>query len=355
MAYNKTNWDETTPRSLANLNNMENQYDEAVLYGIDLRKDNTKQLNLEVLSTLPTPGTAGRIFVYTVDEMLYYDDGTVLKRLTKYSGTLVGWGYAAYGELDSSLFGGGYTAFGCGYYTSFAIKRDGSIVGYGNDENNEISNIPAGTVYKAVAGGEDHAVTLKTDGSLASWGADTYNVVTDTPAGTDYIKIAAGRYFSVALRDDGSIVAWGRGGITEPPSTGVYVDIGASYRNGLAVEDDGSIVAWGTDYSNIVSNAPAGTGFVKVVGASRNDWATALKTDGSIVSWGEDGDGQVTDSPSGTGYIDIAAADRGGIAVDANNNLETWALGVSSLASEKPEGTAFYRVTAGRTHALAMI
>lgn len=81
MAYTKTSWIETTARSLANLNKLETQYDEAIADAITLRADNTKQLKVETAASVPAAGTAGRLLFNTTDGVLYYDTGTVWKAL----------------------------------------------------------------------------------------------------------------------------------------------------------------------------------------------------------------------------------------------------------------------------------
>ncbi len=74
MAYAKIDWNETTPRSVANLDHMETQYDEAVDYADDTRKDSAKELRVEVVTGglgAETPH-AGRLVVYNG----YYYGGT---------------------------------------------------------------------------------------------------------------------------------------------------------------------------------------------------------------------------------------------------------------------------------------
>lgn len=81
MAYSKTTWAETTARSLANLNNLETQYDEAIADAITLRADNSEELRVETAASVPSAGTAGRLLFNTTDSVLYYDTGSVWKAL----------------------------------------------------------------------------------------------------------------------------------------------------------------------------------------------------------------------------------------------------------------------------------
>ena len=76
MAYTKVNWNESKAITAARLNQMEEQYDEAVAKGILLRKDSSEELRAEVVTTFPTAGTPGRMIYHSGESRYYYDDGT---------------------------------------------------------------------------------------------------------------------------------------------------------------------------------------------------------------------------------------------------------------------------------------
>ena len=76
MAYTKTTWSETTPRSLANLNNLETQYDEAVADAVALRADNTEELRVQVAASAPAGGVAGQLYFNSAESQMYYHNGT---------------------------------------------------------------------------------------------------------------------------------------------------------------------------------------------------------------------------------------------------------------------------------------
>ena len=73
MSYTKTNWS-TSNLTAANLNKAETQYDEAVTVTLPSRTDNTRQLNIEKVTSLPAVGNAGRVVMY--NDVLYVDTGT---------------------------------------------------------------------------------------------------------------------------------------------------------------------------------------------------------------------------------------------------------------------------------------
>ena len=101
MAYIKTVWDEATPRSLANLNKMETQYDEAVAEGVNLRKDNSKELRAEVLAGEPVSGVTGRVYYNSTTKTLNYYNGSVWVPLPGVSGQML----YDYGENEDAWVG----------------------------------------------------------------------------------------------------------------------------------------------------------------------------------------------------------------------------------------------------------
>jgi alpha-tubulin suppressor-like RCC1 family protein len=173
-------------------------------------------------------------------------------------GTMVAWGYNAYGQLgnrsttDSTvpvavnsgglLAGKAVVAVSTGSAFNLALCLDGTVVawgynGYGQLGNNSLnsSSVPvaitasgvlAGKTVVAVAAGGAHSLALCADGSLAAWGWNSYgqlgnNSTTDSTvpvavtasgalANKTVIAIAAGTFHSLALCSDGTVAAWGR-------------------------------------------------------------------------------------------------------------------------------------------------
>ena len=73
MTYSKTNWDENTEITSARLNNMEAQHEKAI---VDARVESAEALKVEIVSSLPDAGTAGRVVFNTADNRFYFDTGT---------------------------------------------------------------------------------------------------------------------------------------------------------------------------------------------------------------------------------------------------------------------------------------
>ena len=117
--YTKTNWTETTPRSLANLNKMETQYDEAIADGVTLRADNTEELRLEVRSDYPVSPQTGRVFFHSTDKIIYFYNGAGWVGLPGTMGkTIYNRGY---GEADWEV---GIISSGASGYTTMTKKTD---------------------------------------------------------------------------------------------------------------------------------------------------------------------------------------------------------------------------------------
>jgi hypothetical protein len=132
-----------------------------------------------------------------------------------------------------------FIAIAAGRDHSLALRADGSIVAWGWNAYGQ-TNVPApNTGFVAIAAGEYHSMGLKADGSIVAWG-DNGGGQTNVPApNSDFIGIAAGIWQSLGLKADGSIVALGCGvphdnyGQCKVPSpnTGLVTIAAGEYHN----------------------------------------------------------------------------------------------------------------------------
>ncbi len=134
-------------------------------------------------------------------------------------GTLVSWGYDAYGQVSGTPTNETFSAVAAGHFHSVAVRTDGTLVSWGWDNFGQVSGTPSGSNFTAVAAGAYHSVALRTDGTLVSWGWDIYGQVSGMPSGTNFTAVAAGGYHSVALRTDKTLVSWGYDGIGQVSGT----------------------------------------------------------------------------------------------------------------------------------------
>ena len=186
-------------------------------------------------------------------------------------GTLMSWGYGAYGEqangssLESScdcvdhpvpLIGiGRAVSLSGGYYEAAAVLADGSVLNWGSDEYGQLGSGKVGT----------NACECELPVAPASLAG----VVEATP----------GEYHSLALLADGTVRAWGENdggelGIGSPTETGCYCvptpvavpglsgvrQISAGEETSMALLGDGTVRAWGPNYGGQNGNGGTGQG-----------------------------------------------------------------------------------------------
>lgn len=124
-----------------------------------------------------------------------------------------------------------------------AIKNDGTVVAWGYNAYGQ-TNVPSGlSGVVAVAAGWYHSLALREDGTVTAWGRNSWSQ-TNVPAGLDnVVAVSAGADDSIALRNDGTVVAWGGGSSGQtnvPPWLSNVVAIASGQDHHLALLNDGS-------------------------------------------------------------------------------------------------------------------
>ena len=82
----------------------------------------------------------------------------------------------------------------------------GSIVDWGYDAYGQVSNVPEGDDFVSVAAGAYHGYALRSDGSLISWGQNNHHQVSSTPWGNDFVAIASGGGLTTVLPLDQTVL-----------------------------------------------------------------------------------------------------------------------------------------------------
>ena len=197
-----------------------------------------------------------------------------------------------------------------GGYHSLALRRDGTVLawgynafgqlgigvsGYGTDQPYP-RQIDGLAEIVAVAAGEQHSLALDRAGHVWAFGDNQYGQLgdgtteqRDAPvmvldgAGAPLagvIAIAAGGYHSLALRADGTVLAWG--------------------HNGSGQLGTGDAVYYGTDRlvatELVDANGESIVGIVAIAAGANH--SVALKADGRLLGWGYNGTGALGDDTS---------------------------------------------------------
>ncbi len=241
----------------------------------------------------------------------------------KAGGTLQGWGYDYFGQIDFPT-GSNYAAIACGDLFSLALNSDGTVTAVGDGFYGQTAVPANASNVVAVSCGFYHCLVLKTDGTVVAWGGqgdiDYGQGVVPTNGESNVVAVAAGGYHNLVLKSDGSLFAWGdnRDGETNiPAGLSNVVAIAAGGFHNLALGANGTVAAWGldnfgqtdvpTDLSNVVAIA---------AGSFHN---LALKSNGTVVAWGENTEG-VTNVPANlTNVVQIAAGDFHSLALVRTN------------------------------------
>ena len=184
-------------------------------------------------------------------------------------GTVVAWGWNAYGQTTVPAGLSGVTAVAASYSDTVALKSDGTVVAWGNNGQGQ-TTVPAGlSGVTAIAAGAYHTVALKNDGTVVAWGIVGY--VYQIPPGLSGVTaIAAGELHTVALKSDGTVVAWGEnifGGTDVPAGLSGVTAIAAGAFHTVALKNDGTVVAWGGDTFFVDLTVPAGLSGVTAIAA----------------------------------------------------------------------------------------
>ena len=100
----------------------------------------------------------------------------------------------------------------CALLCSQTIARaapPGTVVGWGWNAYGQTTPPDGLTNAAAIAAGAFHSLALRSDGTVAGWGSNADGEATPPDGLTNVAAIAAAQYHSLALKHDGTIVGWG--------------------------------------------------------------------------------------------------------------------------------------------------
>ncbi|ULH14824.1 hypothetical protein MF271_12645 [Deinococcus sp. KNUC1210] len=222
-------------------------------------------------------------------------------------GSVLGWGYDAYGQTTVPAGLGTPLSLSAGYLHSLALKADGTVVGWGDNSATQ-TTVPAGlTDVATISAANNISYAVKTDGTVVSWGT-TYAYPDGSsdavPAGLNGVTaVSNGVFHHTALKADGTLVGWGDtdNGLASIPALTNVVAVTETDTAAFALKADGTVVGWGSDTAPGGPLAvPAGlTDVVAVSAAHLANHVLALRSDGTLVTWGQNLPGSSLDVPTG--------------------------------------------------------
>jgi hypothetical protein len=152
-----------------------------------------------------------------------------------------------------------------------ALKNNGSVVtwgfsAYGGDSSSVAGSLSSGVA--AVYSNGNAFAALKSNGSVVTWGVAAEGGDSSSVAGSlssGVIKVYSTRSAFAALKSNGSVVTWGvadQGGDSSSVAGSLSSGVTAVYSHQLAfaaLKNDGSVVTWGLAFSG-GSGGPANIG-----------------------------------------------------------------------------------------------
>ncbi len=266
----------------------------------------------------------------------------------KTNGTVLAWGYNAYGQLGEGTTANRSSAvpvdglkdvsqIAAGYYHSLALKADGTVWSWGNNNSGQLGDnslvnrttpVQVGSLSDviAIAAGGYHSLALKADGTVWTWGSNQVGQLGDGTISdrlmpvqvgmlSDVSGISGGLGHSLAVKRDGTAWSWGGNGdgqlgdgTTVSSSTPVQVSslngitqVSAGGFHSLALKSDKTVWSWG---ANDVGQLGDGTTTqrlnpVQVAGLTANAVAAgkqhnmAVTYDYRAAAWGRNDYGQL--------------------------------------------------------------
>jgi alpha-tubulin suppressor-like RCC1 family protein len=315
------------------------------------------------------------------------------------SGTLLGWGVNADGQLGTGSIGDGASAApvrtklppgtpvvsargGCAF--GMALTATGAVLAWGDNEEGQLGDgstaksltpvrvrIPAGARVTAIQAGCNFALALTAAGRVLAWGENTSGqlgngstvashvpVQVRLPAATRVTGIRSGFGFSLATTAAGRLLAWGENGLGQLgigsltssrvpvsvrlPGGARVTSIAAGANHSLALTRSGRVLAWGFNTSGELGD-----------GTARGIRSTPA----------------ITKLPRGTRVQSLAAGCDQSLALTATGRVLAWGenkfgqlgTGSADVSSDTPglvhlpRGAVVTAISAGCTHDLAQL
>jgi alpha-tubulin suppressor-like RCC1 family protein len=154
------------------------------------------------------------------------------------NGTVMGWGFNAFGQTTPPAGLSHVIAIAAGYLHSAALLSNGIVVAWGDNTYGQ-TNVPASlTNVVAIAAGDFDTLALCRDGTIVGWGDNSYGQISVPATMMNAIAVASGNYHGLALipvttsiqaqmTSVGFMIQWPGSGVLQwaPSPMGPFTDI----------------------------------------------------------------------------------------------------------------------------------
>ena len=252
--------------------------------------------------------------------------------------------------------GATFTAIDAGNYHTCAITTAGSVVCWGFNAYGQTTIPPNLGSVTQISAGEHHTCALTTDETPACWGYNAFGQTTIPPDLGSVTQISAGAYHTCALTTEGSVVCWGlnsEGQTTIPPNLGSVTQISAGGGHTCAITTAGTPACWGGNFSG-QTTIPPNLGSATQISAGGGH-TCAITTAGAPACWGYNLFGQTTIPPNLGSVTQISAA--GGAHTCAITTAGTpvcWGNNEYGQTTIPPNLGSVTQITAGGGHTCAI-
>jgi alpha-tubulin suppressor-like RCC1 family protein len=199
--------------------------------------------------------------------------------LMRENGTVLGWGWNAYGQVGNNSNNNQYVM-------TYTVNIEDAV------------DIDAGSRF---------SMAVKEDGSLVAWGKNDYGIIGEeigknfiTPTKIEgivnVIRVAAGVQHALTLTNDGNVFLLGNGSVKpqEVKNLNQVKEIAVGDKHNLVLKLDGTVWSWGNNqygqignHSKTKSETPVNIKLQNIIQISaKGNSSYALRKDGTVWAWG---------------------------------------------------------------------
>ena len=161
---------------------------------------------------------------------------------------------------------------------ALALKADGTVVAWGYDAYGQLDMPDGLSDIVQIAAGDHHGLALKADGTVAIWGSNGFSPGPVPNSLTDIVAISAGDNHSTLLKSNGQVLYAYGGAVADydnppiGPTTGIAIVSGEDHN--LALTPSGGVVGWGDNwFGQTTVPTAAGSGVLAIFAGHSQSFA----------------------------------------------------------------------------------